>query len=113
MTFRGMADVEQMMEDKPEYYPPLDPIRSNSMKFVKIIDALKNTRRVSILETCLKNEQSQEDLARLHKISQPSISNHIKQLTDAGLLEVRVKDGKKYYITRFQKIVLSFSTSAP
>jgi ArsR family transcriptional regulator len=64
-------------------------------KFEKIGKALADPHRIKIIQE-FKSEITFLQCARIHEIldmRQPSISHHVKQLVDAGILE-HIKEGR-------------------
>lgn len=67
----------------------------NSKRFEKIGKALADPHRIKILQE-FKPKLDFLHCSRIHEIldmTQPSISHHVKQLVDAGILE-HIKEGR-------------------
>jgi ArsR family transcriptional regulator len=67
----------------------------DNKKFEKISKALADPHRIKILEE-FKPKLDFLHCSRIHEIlnmTQPSISHHVKQLVDAGILE-HIKEGR-------------------
>jgi DNA-binding transcriptional ArsR family regulator/precorrin-6B methylase 2 len=60
------------------------------------LKALADPARLRIVTLCAQGECSVSELTRLLDLSQPRVSQHLKQLCDAGLLE-RFRDGHFVY----------------
>jgi SAM-dependent methyltransferase len=60
------------------------------------LKALADPARLRIVMLCAKGECSVSELTRVLGLSQPRVSQHLKQLCDAGLLE-RFRDGHFVY----------------
>lgn len=82
----------------------------NSQKLSKTFKALSNANRLEIfLEIMRKSEASYEtdsecfiyDIMNSLKIGAPTISHHLKELTNAGLIETERKG--KYLVARLNK----------
>lgn len=64
----------------------------------RIFKALSDENRLSILELLKDGEKGASVISEKMNISQPTLSHHMKILTDAGIVEYR-KEGKcVYYI---------------
>ena len=60
--------------------------------------ALGDPTRLAIVETLLgEGEKSAGDLARQATVSAPSVSRHLKVLTQAGLIRRRVDRQRRFY----------------
>jgi ArsR family transcriptional regulator len=55
--------------------------------------ALADPVRMRLVALCRQGECSVSDLTRVVRLSQPRVSQHLKQLCDAGILQ-RFRDGK-------------------
>jgi len=83
----------------------------------RISKALGDPHRLQILEDVKKHGWRQcADICGIIKLAQPSVSHHIKQLTDAGLL-ISEKEGRniKYTIDKevfdnYLKFINSFTS---
>ena len=60
------------------------------------LKALADPVRLRLLALCRQGECSVSELTRVLCLSQPRVSQHLKQLVEAGLLE-RFRDGKRVY----------------
>ncbi len=70
--------------------------------------AIGDERRRRILEILGNDSASAGDIARRFKISQPTVSNHLKILKEAGLIKERkVKQNRIYSLnkSRLQKVI--------
>jgi DNA-binding transcriptional ArsR family regulator len=56
-------------------------------------DALASPTRRRILDALLRGERSVGDLVRVARVSQPAVSQHLKVLREAGLVDER-RDGR-------------------
>jgi ArsR family transcriptional regulator len=72
--------------------------------YEKLYKAIGNRERVQLI-ICLKEEKSVSDLLLKCHLSQSALSQHLKVLKDAGLIDCR-RDGKyQYYKVRTKKIL--------
>jgi DNA-binding transcriptional ArsR family regulator len=62
--------------------------------------ALGDDTRRRLLETISESEQSVNDLVAKFAISQPAVSQHLRVLRDAGLVDVRAEAQRRYYRVR-------------
>jgi len=63
--------------------------------------AISDERRRTILRMLSKGDMSAGDIARKFNISQPTVSNHLKILREAGLInEKKVKQNRIYSLNR-------------
>lgn len=70
----------------------------------KIYKAIGNRERVQLI-ICLKKEKTVSDLLLKCHLSQSALSQHLKVLKDAGLIDCK-RDGKyKYYKVSTKKIL--------
>lgn len=60
---------------------------------VRIYKALGDQKRLEILDILKNGEKCACDILELLTISQPTLSHHMKLLSDAGIIKAR-KDGK-------------------
>jgi len=70
--------------------------------------AISDERRRKILTILGKEEANAGEIARRFKISQPTVSNHLKILKEAGLIkERRVKQSRIYSLNKpkLQKVI--------
>jgi DNA-binding transcriptional ArsR family regulator len=66
----------------------------NTKQFIKIVDAISDEIRLKILKLIAKKgEISCLEITKRVKMSQPTISHHLKVLTDSGVVNVR-RSGK-------------------
>lgn len=63
--------------------------------------AISDERRRTILRILSRGDMSAGDIARKFNISQPTVSNHLKILREAGLInEKKVKQNRIYSLNR-------------
>ena len=63
--------------------------------------AISDERRRTILRILSRGNMSAGDIARKFNISQPTVSNHLKILREAGLInEKKVKQNRIYSLNR-------------
>jgi DNA-binding transcriptional ArsR family regulator len=63
-----------------------------------VLTALAEPRRRQILETLLSGEQTAGDLAALFPdVSRPAVSQHLRVLEEAGLVQVRKSGVRRFY----------------
>ncbi len=70
--------------------------------------AISDERRRKILTILGKEDANAGDIARRFKISQPTVSNHLKILKEAGLIKERkVKQNRIYSLNKpkLQKVI--------
>ncbi len=65
----------------------------NIEEISKISKALSEPKRIEILLLTSKKEMCANDILERFEITQPTLSHHMKQLTDCNIIKVR-KDGK-------------------
>lgn len=64
----------------------------------KIFQALGNDIRLSIVKLLLKkSEFSCQDIQKLFRLSQPTMSHHFSQLIDTGIIKVRKAGVSHFY----------------
>jgi len=63
-----------------------------------ICKAMSDANRLSILEMLTRGEQCACRILEQHRITQPTLSHHMKVLSDCGLVTTR-KEGKWSYYT--------------
>jgi DNA-binding transcriptional ArsR family regulator len=75
----------------------LDIMQSASVAENKIFQALADPSRRGILESLTRGEAAVKDLTARFDISQPAVSQHLANLTDAGLVVGRREGRCVYY----------------
>ncbi len=76
----------------------------------KIAKALSDKTRIKILkEIAKKGSISCGDAEKIAELSQPTVSHHLKILTEAGLLNAQ-KDGRHVIVTINKKALEEFSS---
>ncbi|GAB4290774.1 MAG: hypothetical protein Kow0090_03980 [Myxococcota bacterium] len=74
-------------------------------KFNKVAKALADPNRFKILERIAqRDEVSCSEITRLFKLSQPTVSHHLKTLSEAGLIIVR-REGQFGYFKADKKVI--------
>ncbi|MDJ0814311.1 MAG: metalloregulator ArsR/SmtB family transcription factor [Woeseiaceae bacterium] len=71
-------------------------MESSTERLITQLKAFADPVRLRLLALCVRGECSVTELTRVLSLSQPRISQHLKQLCDAGLLE-RFRDGHFVY----------------
>ncbi len=71
-------------------------MQSETEQLLRQFKALGDPQRLRLVALCRQGECSVSELTHALGQSQPRISQHVKQLCDAGLLE-RFRDGKRVY----------------
>ncbi len=71
-------------------------MQSNTIQWLQQLKALGDSHRLRLMALCRQGECSVSELTHALGQSQPRVSQHVKQLCDAGLLE-RFRDGKRVY----------------
>jgi len=64
------------------------------------IQALSNQTRFKIVTLVHKREMAAGTIARRFKLTRPAVSQHIRILRDAGLLDERRVGAQRYYVVR-------------
>ncbi|MEL6522694.1 MAG: metalloregulator ArsR/SmtB family transcription factor [Pseudomonadota bacterium] len=67
------------------------------MSYANILSALADPTRRAIVERLAQAPSSVGDLAREFPVSRPAISQHLKVLTDAGVLDVTSQGNRRVY----------------
>ncbi len=84
-------------------------MKTNEDNIVKIAKALSDKTRVMILkEIAAKGSISCGDAEKAVDLSQPTVSHHLKILTDAGLLNTE-KDGRHIIVSVNKKALEEFN----
>jgi len=68
-----------------------------AQKLVTPLKALSHPARLSIVDALLKHPQCVTELLTTTCISQPRISQHLKLLKEAGIVEVQRDGTRRYY----------------
>jgi ArsR family transcriptional regulator len=68
--------------------------RAESERVAERLKVLADGTRVAVLRQLSREPASVMDLSRRFRLAQPTVSNHVKLLRDAGLLDAR-KDGAR------------------
>jgi ArsR family transcriptional regulator len=71
-------------------------MKPSTAAFLSRLKALADPVRLRLVALCRQGECSVSELTEVLRQSQPRVSQHLKQLVDAGLLE-RFRDGKRVY----------------
>jgi ArsR family transcriptional regulator len=71
-------------------------MQKDTARLLRQLKALGDSHRLRLMALCRQGECSVSELTHALGQSQPRVSQHIKQLCDAGLLE-RFRDGKRVY----------------
>ena len=80
----------------------------NEEQVIKIAKALSNKTRVRILREILRRKSiTCHEAERVDKLSQPTISHHLKVLFEAGLLNAE-RDGRFGIVTVNKKALKAF-----
>ena len=66
----------------------------------QIFLALSDTTRRKLFETLTRRPYSVGDLARQVPVSRPAVSQHLKVLSDAGLVQVTPRGNRNIYAAR-------------
>lgn len=73
------------------------PYRLKSGTADRVFGALANPTRRDILELLLEGEQSVQVIAERFDMARPSVSEHLKVLRDAGLVEEEKRGRQRFY----------------
>ncbi|RAP47539.1 MAG: hypothetical protein BZ135_01865 [Methanosphaera sp. rholeuAM6] len=73
----------------------------------KIAKALSEPKRIEILMLTTDNEMCANHILERFNITQPTLSHHMKMLTDCELLNIR-KDGKMCYYSTNRDTINEF-----
>jgi SAM-dependent methyltransferase len=71
-------------------------MRTSTVLLMRQMKALGDPARLRLVAICRRGECGVSELVEITALSQPRISQHLKQLCDVGLLE-RFRDGKRMY----------------
>jgi len=74
----------------------IDIMQNSTEQLIVHLKAFADPIRLRLLALCVRGECTVSELTRVIRQSQPRISQHLKQLCDAGLLE-RFRDGRFVY----------------
>lgn len=66
--------------------------------------ALADPTRRAILRLVRDDERTVNDIAERFPVSRPAISQHLKVLSDAGLVEVRQESTRRWYRARPERV---------
>ena len=82
-------------------------LKSSKSRKTRVLKALADDVRLTLLEKISESEVCACELPRFVNVSQPAVSQHLKTLREAGLIEMR-KDGAKrlYSISNTGKALL-------
>ena len=67
------------------------------MTYEDAIAALADTRRRAIFESLRAHPRTVADIAETQPVSRPAVSQHLKVLQMAGLVDVRSEGTRRYY----------------
>ena len=80
-------------------------------EFLRIAKALADARRLAILERiAARGDAACQHLCEEFPVSQPTMSHHLRLLTDVGLIEMR-RDGQYAYYRVRAEIVQAYVTT--
>lgn len=74
------------------------------MLSTKPLKALSEPRRQEILRLVWEGERSASDIASHFTVSRPAISQHLRVLRNAGLVEVRAQGTRRLYRANTQRL---------
>ena len=74
------------------------------MAYDKALAALSDPTRRAVFEAVAKQPQSVGALAQGMPVSRPAVSQHLKVLSDAGLVEVSAKGTRRIYKLRVEGV---------
>lgn len=77
----------------------------------KFFRGLSDSTRLAILESIVNGEKTVGEVVKITKQSQSNVSNHLKCLSDCGLVKSRRKGKNIYYSIRNQNIKKLLKTS--
>ena len=69
-----------------------------------VFDVLAEPSRRAILDELVEGEQSVGELERRLRVSQPSISKHLRVLRETGFVEARVEAQRRVYRLRMEPL---------
>jgi ArsR family transcriptional regulator len=85
----------------------------NDRLLVQVLKALGDSTRFRIVQALAKvDELHCNQVVDRFELSQPTISHHLKVLTDAGLVDVRV-DGKHRFLSLNRAVLEALEESLP
>lgn len=67
------------------------------MTYESVLSALADPTRRSLFEAVARQPQSVSELARSRPVSRPAISQHLKVLSDAGLVSAEPQGTRRIY----------------
>ncbi len=70
------------------------------MTYVDSLSALSDPTRRKVFEIVAKGPYSVTDLAQVLPVSRPAVSQHLKVLSDAGLVQVQAQGTRRIYTLR-------------
>jgi DNA-binding transcriptional ArsR family regulator len=74
-----------------------------------VFSAIAHPVRRSLLDALTDREQPVNELARQHSVSRPAISQHLRILLEAGLVEVHPRGRRNSYRLRPDKLEEAYS----
>jgi DNA-binding transcriptional ArsR family regulator len=74
-----------------------------------VFSAIAHPLRRSLLDALTDREQPVNELARQHLVSRPAISQHLRILLDAGLVEAHARGRRNSYSLRPDKLEEAYS----
>ena len=80
-------------------------------EFLRIAKALADARRLAILERiAARGDAACQHLCEAFPVSQPTMSHHLRLLTEVGLIEMR-RDGQYAHYTLRTEVVQAYVTA--
>ena len=76
------------------------------MAYQKIFTAMSDPTRRIVLESLKGKPRTVADIAGQMPVSRPAVSQHLKVLQDAGLVNVRAEGTRRYYSLRHEGLDL-------
>jgi DNA-binding transcriptional ArsR family regulator len=70
------------------------------MGYAQVLSALADPTRRSILESLRRKPRSVGELAASQPVSRPAVSQHLRVLEEAGLVEVEPQGNRRLYSVR-------------
>lgn len=93
----------------------MDLIVSDPEDILKISRALSVMTRINILKLVTENELNVTELSEILHMTKANISMHISELENAGLIEIKYKNGvkglQKVIKNKYDRIIIDLNSS--
>jgi DNA-binding transcriptional ArsR family regulator len=78
--------------------------RARTESLARRLKAIADPTRLAILDALMQNDMSITDVTNLFGLAQPTVSNHVKQLRDAGVV-TSSNEGRRRQLTVKREVV--------